>query len=286
MSGKALIIRNDAKLSITFTPAAVELKESALGLAALINRVSTPDENANAVEAQKELKRILGLCEAARKQCKEPILDFGRAIDQGAKQFSSEIDAEFHRVTKLVADFQALELEKQRAAEAARRLEEQKLQRERELEERRIREAAQAEANRLAAEQAEAERAAKAARNASERAEADSLQHEIDRQKKLAEAKTHEQLEATQERFNQAAQALPVFEPARVKGQTVSEEWECTVTDIHLLYRHHPNCIAMTPLMSEIKALVKAGTIPKGVHARKVVKPTVRVTPERKAIEV
>ncbi len=283
---EALIVRDDSRLTISFTPAALEMKSDALGLAALINRVSTADENASAVDAQKELKRILTLCETARKQAKEPVLDFGRTIDASAKQFSEDIQNELNRVGKLVGDFQALELAKQRAAENARRLEEEKLQRERQAEERRIREEAEAVARKASEEQARIDKAAREARNEIERAKATALQHELDRQKQLAEAKTHEQLEATQERFNQAAQALPVVEVSKVKGQTVSEEWECTVTDIHLLYRHHPNCVSMTPLMSEIKALVKAGTIPKGVRAERVVKSIVRVGPERQAIEV
>jgi hypothetical protein len=283
---EALIIRDDHALSISFTPAALEMKRDALGLASLINRVSTADENASAVDAQKELKRILTLCETARKQAKEPVLDFGRTIDASAKQFAEDITSELNRVGRLVSDFQMLELAKQRAAEAARRLEEEKLERERQAEQRRIRLEAEAAARLLAAEQEAAIRKTQQARNDAERAEAAALQHELDRQKQLAEAKTHEQLEATQERFNQAAQSLPRFETAKIKGQTVSEEWAVEVTDIHLLYRHHPNCVSMTPLLSEIKALVKAGTIPKGVRADKVVKATVRVAPERQAIEV
>jgi hypothetical protein len=283
---EALIVRDDRRRSIAFTQEAQAMKADALATAGLIGRVSTAEENANAVEAQKELKRVLGLCEQARKLCKEPVLDFGRSIDASAKQFSADIEREFMRVTQLVADFQSLEQERLRAAEAARRLEEEKLQREREMEERRIREAAQAEARKLADEQEAINKAAASARNAKEREEAEIRQHEIDRQKSLADARTHEQMDAAQERFNESAKALPVFEAARVKGQTVTEDWNVNVTDIHLLYRHHPNCVTLTPLLSEIKALVKAGTIPKGVRAEKVVKSTVRVAPERMAIEV
>lgn len=236
MSDSALIIRNDATRTIAFPRAAWDMKETALGVAALIGRVSTPDENETAVAAQVELKRFIDTCEKARKLCKEPVLDFGRTIDAQVKQFVDDVQKEFMRVTKLVADFQALMAAKQRAEEQARREELDKIEREKQAE--------------------------------------------------LAKAQTHEQLEAVQERYNEAARAVPAVKAVRAEGQKVSEEWEITVTDIHLLYRHHPNCVSMTPLLSEIKALVKAGTIPKGVHASKVVKSTVRVPAERKAIEV
>lgn len=232
----AMIVRSDATRTIAFPQAAVDMKESALATAALIGRVSTPDENATAVEAQVELKRFIDTCEKARKLCKEPVLDFSRAIDSGVKQFVDEVQKEFMRVTKLVADFQALMAAKQRAEEQARREELDKIEREKQAE--------------------------------------------------LAKAKSHEQLEAVQARYNEAARAVPAVKQVRAEGQKVSEEWEVNVTDIHLLYRHHPNCVSMTPLYSEIKALVKAGTIPKGVHAEKVVKSTVRVPAERRAIEV
>lgn len=233
---EALIVRDDSKLAIAFTPSACEMKESALATAAAIGRVSTPEENTSAVEAQTELKRLLDTCEKARKEAKAPVLDFGHQIDDSVKAFVRDVAAEFFRVTKLVADFQALELAKQRAAEQARREELEKIEREKQAE--------------------------------------------------LAKANSHEELEKVQERYNEAARAVPAVKQVRAEGQKVSEDWEITVTDIHLLYRHHPNCVDMSPRVSEIKALVKAGTIPKGVHAQKNVNATVRLAPERRAIEV
>lgn len=232
----ALMIRNDARLSVEHTPEAHELRESALSSAAAIGRVSTPSENEAAVAVQMEIARVMRLTEDARVECKAPALDFCRLIDSVAKEFREPLAKEQMRVTKLVADFQALELAKQRAAEQSRREELDKIEREKQAE--------------------------------------------------LAKANSHEELEKVQERYNEAARAVPAVKHVRAEGQKVSEDWDITVTDIHLLYRHHPNCVDLSPRVSEIKALVKAGTIPKGVHAQKKVNATVRLSPERKAIEV
>ena len=62
---EALIVRDDSRRSISFTPEAIEMKEAALATAGLIGRVSSAEENANAVEAQKELKRVIG-----KQECK------------------------------------------------------------------------------------------------------------------------------------------------------------------------------------------------------------------------
>lgn len=120
MSTEALIIRDDAALSVAFTARAIELKENALALAGVIWRVSNPEENAAAVGAQQELAGLIKLAEETRAECKKPILDFGRKIDETARRFIEELKAEQIRIAKLVGDFQALELAKQRAAENAR----------------------------------------------------------------------------------------------------------------------------------------------------------------------
>lgn len=115
-----LITRDDAALSVSFTPDADELRESALSVAALIGRVSTPEEQAEAVAAQQQIKGLLKLCEDSRKQAKEPVLEFGRKIDTVAKRYRTELDEELTRLMKLCGDYQTLQEAKARAAEAAR----------------------------------------------------------------------------------------------------------------------------------------------------------------------
>ena len=232
-----LIIRDDARLAVDFTAEAAAIKDAALEKAALIGRVSSPVENAAAVEAQMECQRVLKLAEEARVACKQPVLEFGRRIDGKAKEFSAELSAELLRLSRLVGDFQALEMAKQRAAEAQR-----------------------------VKELAEIERA---------------------RQAELAAASSHKELEAVQEKFNQQAAELPVtVHPVRATGQIVKEDWDITVVDVHALYRSHPVCVKLEPMLSEIRALLGVGITPQGVRAQKVVKSAVRVKPEQRAIAV
>lgn len=131
MSDTALIVRDDAKLSVAFTEAAVAMRDEALAVAALVGKVTNAEEQESAVKAQSEMQRIRSLAEKARKACKEPVLEYGRTIDATAKSFITELDAEMLRVSKLVGDFQALEQMKLRAAEQARNEELQRIERDR-----------------------------------------------------------------------------------------------------------------------------------------------------------
>ena len=115
-----LIARDDSRLAVMLTNEADELKAAALECAGLIGRVSNAAEQELAVAAQKELHRVLSLTEAARKAVKEPVLDYGRKIDDTAKKFIAELKEEEIRIARLVGNFQTLELAKARAAEAAR----------------------------------------------------------------------------------------------------------------------------------------------------------------------
>jgi hypothetical protein len=111
-----------------------------------------------------------------------------------------------------------------------------------------------------AAQQAENERLSKLER---ERAEA------------LRTAESHDQVDKIQEHFNERAKVeapqQPIA-PARAEGQRVQDDWEVTVSDVHLLYRAHPTCVKVEPLIGEIKSLLKAGVDVKGVVAKRIKK--------------
>jgi hypothetical protein len=236
----ALITRDDARLSVTFTEAANALKEQALAVAGVIGKVATADDNAAAFQAQQAIQSILSRAEKARVECKAPVLEYGRRIDASHSKFVEEIKDEMTRVSALIGDFQMLEAAKARAA-----------------------------AKLLQDNLAKIER---------ERAEAE------------AKAKSHDQLDAIQEHFNnKAAEAFSDVrtpEPARADGQIIRHDWEITVTDIHKLYRAHANCVDLKPRLSEIKELLKAGVTPQGVIAKPIIKPGARVPRERTAIDV
>lgn len=232
----ALIVRNDAQLSIAFTEEAKAIKESALTTAALIGKVTNANEQAEAVTAQRELQQVLSSVEKARKACKEPVLEYGRKIDDAANQFKGELGAEMLRISRMVGDFQQLEQAKERAALAARNSELSKLERE------------------------------KAAA--------------------VAQAKSHEQLDAIAEHFDRKAQAMPVITAARVEGQIVRQDFDVEITNIWDLARCHPTCVDIKPRMSEIKELLKTGAKLAGVKATPIVKAGVRANGrQQEAIE-
>ncbi len=115
----SLIIRNDADLSASIAKEAHAARELALEKSALIGKVTCAEEQLLAVEAQKTIKSLLNEVEASRKAAKEPVLFYGRRIDETAKQFCDELKVEELRISRLAADFQALELGRIRAAQAA-----------------------------------------------------------------------------------------------------------------------------------------------------------------------
>lgn len=286
----ALIVRNDSQRAIAFTEQANALKTVALEKSALIAKVETPEQQNVAVEAQRELATLVKDVEKARKAAKEPIIEFGRQIDEQAKRFVSDLADEQMRIATLVGSYQSLVQAKQRAEENARRLEAERIENERQAEIRRIQEEAAAQARRLSEEQEKARRAAQEATNAQERRKAQELQNEIDRQKAFAAAATHDALDAAHEKFNAEKDgviaAMPMTAPVRAEGQRVATEWEITVQDIWLLAKAHPTCVKIEPRLSEIKALLNMQVKVAGVMAAKVVKSSVTANRTPTAIDV
>lgn len=128
---QALMVRDDSRLTVTFSPEAQAMQNKALELAALCGKVTCAEEQQEAVDAQKELTRVLRLVETDRKAVKEPVLTYGRAIDDAAKKFVAELKEEETRIVMLISNFQALEMAKVRAAQAAENERLSKLEQER-----------------------------------------------------------------------------------------------------------------------------------------------------------
>lgn len=284
------LVRDDKKLICSVNPEALALRDEALDEASMIGRVSKPEENSAAVAAQAKLHKLKKDTEDARKATKEPVITIGRKIDEAAKEFVNPIDKELLRLGGLVGDYQALELAKQRAAENARQLELQRLESERQQKLRDEIAKQEVERKRLDDEQRAAFEKAAKAKTAKEIAEADALQKEIGKQQKLAEAKSHEALDAVNAHYSdQAAQTsadLTPAAPVRADGQRVREDWEVTVIGLgHELAKYHPQCVKIEALVSEIKVLLNSGIEVRGVTARKIVKASVRSGRTPAAIE-
>jgi hypothetical protein len=286
MSDQAVIIRDDARLAVSFSQEALALKERALEVGALIGRVTDAMEQNAAVAAQTELQKILALAEKARKAVKAPIIDYGRKIDAAAEKFTDELKAEMLRISRLVADYQQLEAARVRAAEQARLAEAAKLEAERRAAELAAFREAELQKQRLDAEAAELARNQAEAKNAEDRARCEVARLELERQQALAQAASHEQLDRINEQHAQAVADLPVAAPVRAEGQRVREEWAITVTDIWLLAKAHPVCVKIEPRLSEIKQLLDAGVKVAGVTAKREIKAGVTGGRLRPAIDV
>lgn len=228
MSDKALLVRNDAKLAIALSAEGIELRDAALAKSGLIGRVSNAEEQQRAVDAQKLLYEFRKAVEKSRVLVKAPVLAFAKTIDDIAKEAGKEVAEEEIRVSTLVADFQALELAKIRAKEAA--------------------------------EKAELEAA------------------ERERQKALAEAKSHEEVDAIQADFSHRQQEMqrPALPPPKAVGQSVREVWDYEVTNINLLAEKHRGYVNIEPRRADIIAALNQGFIFEGLRAFKTCKSGVR----------
>ena len=96
-------------------------------------------------------------------------------------------------------------------------------------------------------------------------------------------AKQQEMLEQKKAEFT------PPSAPIVAEGQSVKQEWDYEVTNIHLLYQARgQECVELTPRRGAIKALINAGGVREiaGLKIYAITKNQVRTTPQRKALDV
>ena len=274
----------------TLTAEAATLKESALTSAALVGKVENAEENALAVNAQKELKRIQNLFERERKKLKEPLLEAGRQLDRTVGNELIEIEKEAGRLQNLTSDFQLAEQRRIREEEELQRRELARIEAEKQAELRRI----QAEIDRKEREAREAreaaEKQAREATNKKQREAAAKAQQEAEALRKESEkasALAAEQSARVEEKAATAiyAESRPI-QATRETGQVVKTDWEISVTNPYDLARFHPNAVKIEPLLGEIKRMLNEGAQVRGITATKVTKASVRVGSPSKAIDV
>src|SRR3954469_8623064 len=70
-----------------------------------------------------QVKAMLSMVESSRVEIKSPVLDLGRKIDDAAKKFRHDLEAEADRLTKLITGFQLAERERVEKAERERQQE-------------------------------------------------------------------------------------------------------------------------------------------------------------------
>ena len=279
--------------NVEISALAITAKDEALTSSALIGKVSNRAENEACVAAKKKIKGIMLDVERQRKALKEPVLEYGRAIDRTAEAFKLELDQELGRLTQLETEF--LREEQRRVAEERRKQQEEleRIERERQAELRRIeearlaeerkaREAAEAKAReeREAAEALAREAKTKAQREAAERARIEAEQRaeaaRIEAEAKAEQARKQAEIEAqkVQERADQLAyvESRPV-EITRAAGQIVREEWVIDSINEFQLMKARPDLVRKVDFdMVGLKQSLAAGNTVPGVKAHKEIK--------------
>lgn len=283
-----LVLFCDTAGAVAVMPDAEALKVVALESSALIGRVSNSAQNALAVESQQQLKQLANAVEKARKAVKEPFLDKCREIDNKAKLFNAEIDAEYQRLSDLTVQYQrdqaaiVAERESERLAEIARVEAEQRAEQERiakaaaEVEAKRV-----AELLRIAAAETQARNDKEKTKLAEQRAKVES---EAKEQAAKLEAESARQQElAAQE---QLAIGTAPIKSDRAEGQIVKKSYDFEVVDIHRLATHRRDLVKIEPRRMEILDAIKDGSPVPGLRVFEKITTSTRAQKGQKVLDV
>jgi len=270
---------------------AKELKEIALNSAALIGKVTNAESNDAAVNAQRELKRVMAMFERERKAAKEPLLEAGRMLDNLIKGESEDLDKELGRISVLITEFALQEQRRVREEQRLQQAELDRIEREKQAELKRIADEQSAREAKARTELEAAARAARDAKSLQEREAAKKLlgeaaerEREIQRQNMAAEADKKRVEETAQ--IKTAIEAKPIA-ATRSEGQIIKTDWQITVTNPYELAKFHPDCVLeIKPAIGQIKAYLNQGMTIRGINAVKVTTANVKHSTNRSMIEV
>jgi hypothetical protein len=250
---------------------AVKYKSSLLLRASEIEKVSNPEELEQAREVVAEIKKAVNDVEKARVELTAPFLSVQRQLKAKANIWRAELDTQIRGLEFAISDYIRKEQEKaaaiQRAAEAEERRKREESARAERIEQERLAE--------LQRQQQEAERRAQELKSkaAREKAAAEAL-----RLRREQEALELERQEREPEPIRAPVIALDV-RALDTRGMQVRPTFEITVTDVHALYRAHPDLVSLEPKKALLNSLVADSNgeiqIP-GVEIRKVLKTNVR----------
>lgn len=210
------LILSGSGYTIEIAPDALKRRAELIDASAEIKRVTDNDESAVAARHVRSLAALRIETEKCRKAIKEPVLAVGKRIDQAAKAFLDDVEAEETRLKKLIGDH---------AAEVAR------IKAEREAEERRI-----AEEARRARE--EAERAADAAASTGKISDI------------VAARQAEQELAAAREARMEAAEATSAAKVA----DGVRFAWDFEVLDVDQLASARRDLVTIEPKRAAILA--------------------------------
>ena len=219
--------------SVVITPdqSAIEARDGLIAAAEYVQAITDANSLTVAVEALREIDSFLSRIEADRKTVKSPFYEYGKKIDEIAKELSLELSGQKDRLRSMIGCFQAEQDRLRREAERIAREEEEKIRRE----------AAEAIAKAEASKKSEAV---------------------IEKKVKAIEDDAIAEIVST--RSYAAAVAIP-----KVAGIQTREETEIVVDDVALLWQHSPECVEFKPRMALIKAKLKAGIELPGITVTK-----------------
>lgn len=126
-----LEMQNFSAVSLSIPQESLATRAEVLEIAELVVRVENEIQQTMAIDALKVCKDLAKRVESSRVLVKEEPLKLCRKIDSMAKEFRETVDREAARIERLLADYQRRLIEKQRAEEAARYKEAQRLEQER-----------------------------------------------------------------------------------------------------------------------------------------------------------
>lgn len=220
---------------VSIDPKAIASRDALVAESKAIARVDTDLALELAASILKELRGLTNSAEESRRDIKEPVLKLGKAIDAAAREYSTPVDVEIVRVSRLVGDY--TEAQRRAAAEVERKR--------------------QVEIDRIERERVEAENVARRlaeqeAMNAktAEEAQAAAVRAEQERQRIATEA------------AKETARTVlaPAIVPLKAQGVSVGRAWKFEVTDINELHRARPDLVDVTPATARINAAIKGGT--------------------------
>lgn len=231
---------NRADLTVVLVPTEIQARDTLIAQAKQIQAVEDELDAEVCGNTLRELQAMAKAVEANRTEVKNPVLELSRKIDGLAKEFATPIDAELGRLKAMFSKYQAEQIRRAQEAEAKR----------------------QAEARRI-------EEEARAKAEEQRKAEAALLEGEA--QPPAPEPPKAPPAELL---LPLPPKPKPVPTPAGISARTV---WTFEVTDIHALYKSHPEWVQLEPLRAEInKALANGLRECPGLAITQETKTTVR----------
>lgn len=242
--------------TVSFLPASLALKEEVIKQSLTITKIEDRGDYEIAQVRRNSVKALLKRLEDSRKEEKAPVLELGRAIDERAKEFAKELEAEDLRVKKLMEPFAAAEEKKrQDALREAQRKQEEAAAAQR-AEEQRAFEAEQA----ILRQEAEKARTAEKARLTSR----DRLAAlEAEKAAETARIASEEARQANEEVQRKASEALALTQP-KVKGVNVQKFYR--IMDFGKAFAARPDLFTVTEKRQELLYNIRRGVQIPGIE--------------------